>query len=216
MRSVLEEATWRNSRADAVGQEREWKIFVLLPRMLLRRPPVGGLVPKEKLVARFQMFARGERLSLLRASTICDEKAARSRNRRRRSAGDEIARLVIKAKHLFELGKLSTAGVGGCCSGFRRSNIIGLVAGCAPPPQEPREPLTPDMMRFQPEMKFHLDESMFGKNLRSTRKGVAGGVSGVTTEYLRPLLDDHRAMHLFPDWVRTWREPRCQKLLSPL
>ena len=32
---------------------------MLLPRMLLHRPPGGGLISKEKLVGRFEMFARG-------------------------------------------------------------------------------------------------------------------------------------------------------------
>ena len=45
---------------DAVRQERGWKLFMLLPRMLPYRLRGGGLISKEKLVGPFQMFARGE------------------------------------------------------------------------------------------------------------------------------------------------------------
>ena len=36
------------------------KLLLLLPRMLLHRPPGGGLLNKEKLLDRFKMFSRGE------------------------------------------------------------------------------------------------------------------------------------------------------------
>ena len=73
-----EEATWENHRMDTVRQERGWKLFMLLPRMLLHRPPGGGLISKEKLVGRVQMFARRDWIPLLRASATCDEQAARA------------------------------------------------------------------------------------------------------------------------------------------
>ena len=37
---------------------------------------------------------------------------------------------------------------------------------------------------------------MFGRNLRSSKRGAAGGPSGMTTEHLRPLLSDGRGMRL--------------------
>ena len=56
LRVALEEAT----SEQACRQERGWKLFILLPRMLLHRQPRGGLIPKEKLVQRFEAFGRGE------------------------------------------------------------------------------------------------------------------------------------------------------------
>ena len=35
-----------------------WKLFMVLPRMLLHRPPGGGLIPRSKLVARFEAFSK--------------------------------------------------------------------------------------------------------------------------------------------------------------
>ena len=39
-------------------QERGWKMLLLLPRLLLHRPPQGGLVSKRKLVERFEFCSR--------------------------------------------------------------------------------------------------------------------------------------------------------------
>ena len=44
------------SSDDVVGQSRGWKLFVMIPRMLLHRPPGGGLIAKEKLVGRFELL----------------------------------------------------------------------------------------------------------------------------------------------------------------
>ena len=48
-----------------------------------------------------------------------------------------------------------------------------------------------------PQTAFDLDEDLFSKNLRSLKKGAASGPSGMTTDHLRPLLLDHRGLHLF-------------------
>ena len=42
-----------------VRQVRGWKVFLLLPRMLLSRPPRGGHMSKEKLRKRFELFSAG-------------------------------------------------------------------------------------------------------------------------------------------------------------
>ena len=55
MRIAMEEAT----HAQAGQHERGWKLFMLLPRMLLHRPPRGGNIPKNKLVSRFDDFSAG-------------------------------------------------------------------------------------------------------------------------------------------------------------
>ena len=47
-------------------QERGWKLFLMIPRMLLHRGPGGGGIPRNKLIARFEAFARGEWLQLVR------------------------------------------------------------------------------------------------------------------------------------------------------
>ena len=84
-----------NSSDESVAK-RGWKLFKLIPRMLLHRPARGGMVSKEKFAHRFDLFARGEWLQLLEMSEQCDEDAARAR-RRRRSQGDNLERQVSRA-----------------------------------------------------------------------------------------------------------------------
>ena len=54
------------SSNDVVGRLRGWKLFVMIPRMLLHRPPGGGVVAKEKLVGRFELFHQGHWTQLIR------------------------------------------------------------------------------------------------------------------------------------------------------
>ena len=42
-----------------VQTERGWKLFLLLPRMLLFRPGRGGVVPRKKLEVRIKQFQEG-------------------------------------------------------------------------------------------------------------------------------------------------------------
>ena len=48
---------------------------------------------------------------------------------------------------------------------------------------------TEDLLIAQPEIPFQLDQGLPVKNLKSARRGAAGGPSGMTAEHLRPLLD---------------------------
>ena len=105
LRLALEEA----SSEDVVRQERGWKLFLLIPRMLLHRPPRGGLISKEKLRERFEVFARGEWNSLLEASSKCDDDAAARRRKHRQQEGDNLERRAARAKMLVALGELSSA-----------------------------------------------------------------------------------------------------------
>ena len=56
----------------------------------------------------------------------------------------------------------------------------------------PREPV-PDLPRGV--STFNLDETLFGRNVRSAKRGAAGGPSGMTCDHLRPLLDSPRDLH---------------------
>ena len=67
----LEEISEGHRANHARRQERGWKLFLLLPRMLLHRPPRGGLISRTKLVVRFEMFLKGESTGLIKASEVC-------------------------------------------------------------------------------------------------------------------------------------------------
>ena len=135
LRVALEEAT----AEQLCRQERGWKLFILLPRMLLHRPPRGGLLSKEKLIQRFDAFSQGQWESLLEASARCDEQAAVSRRRSRRRDGDDGERRAARAEMLVGLGELSSA----------RQALEG--ASLAPGTEETRQLLT-DRRKRPPEL----------------------------------------------------------------
>ena len=54
MRGALQEIGEGSRGIEFVREERGWKLFLLLPRMMLHRPPRGGLIPRSKLIHRFE------------------------------------------------------------------------------------------------------------------------------------------------------------------
>ena len=108
MRVALEEMVAGYRSHNLTRQERGWKLFLLLPRMLLHRGPRGCGIPRTKLLERFEMFVRGQWDNLLEASRVCGDKAAVARRRRTRR-GDDINKRVDRAEALVRLGELSSA-----------------------------------------------------------------------------------------------------------
>ena len=60
MRIVLAEIEGRSHQA-IMRSFRGWKLFLLLPRLLLHRFPRGGKIPKTQLQCRMEAFSRGPR-----------------------------------------------------------------------------------------------------------------------------------------------------------
>ena len=195
MKMVLEEIM---ASVEDVRVTRAWKVFSMLPRMLLHRPPGGGTISREKLVARFEDFSRGEWGRLIEASRACDEKAARSRRRAGRRRQDELELRAARAERLVQVGELSSArqALDGAALAPCNQTTLRLLTDASRRPPRPREPLPPEVLNHMPQIAFQLDEDVFNKNLRSSKKGAAAGPSGMTCEHLRPLLPDHRGLHL--------------------
>ena len=96
---------------DLLRQERGWKFFMFLPRMLLYRPP-RGVSCWGKLLKRFDQFNRGAWTSLVEASRTCCQQAAVVRRRRSRRGEKDLGRLV-------HMGELSSTRQGRCLTGSR-------------------------------------------------------------------------------------------------
>ena len=60
IRVALTEIDQGRSDGDASRSSRGWKLFLLLPRILLHKLPRGGLVPKKQLHRRFESFSEGD------------------------------------------------------------------------------------------------------------------------------------------------------------
>ena len=87
-----------------------WKLFMLLPRMLLFRPCREGLVPRKHLEERVRLFQEGQWLQLLEQSQANDLQGQVSTRRRRRPTTSTAMR-TERAKTLVQLGELSAARV---------------------------------------------------------------------------------------------------------
>ena len=106
LRVALAEVSGR--AGNPVQLERVWKLFLLLPRVLLHRSPRGGLISKSKLTERFDKLARGEWVQLIHASVQCDEQVAVIRRRKGRR-GDDLERRAIRALNFVRVGELFSA-----------------------------------------------------------------------------------------------------------
>ena len=77
---------------DAVAEERAWKLFGLIPVMLLHRPQGCGSVGKQELAERANKFGRGQWRELLASSQEVPKKIHRPRTSRTSSLNrnDEV------------------------------------------------------------------------------------------------------------------------------
>ena len=183
--------------SEALRRARGWKLF-LLPRMLLHRPPRGGTMPKYKLEARFDKFARGQWSELLRESIEGSETAAYLRARRsRRRPADDLAARAERAQALVMMGEISSGrqALSGAAVAPRTDHTLNLLTNIERRPPNPVRELPPEMLEFIPEVPFALDEKRFSQNLRSSRRGAAPGPSDMTSEHLRHLLSRPADLH---------------------
>ena len=181
-------------------KSRAWKLFVLLPRMLLFKPPRGGLVAKSKMVERFKFFSDGRWEDLLLLSRDSAMAAVQALGqRRRRAPPDPVEHRAERAHNLIQMGELSAARQALDGDPVAPGNDATLRALRDPQrrPQAPRGPLAPELIGFQAAALVELEQDRLLKNLRSARRGAAGGPSGMTADHVRPLLDSERDAESF-------------------
>ena len=192
MRVAFAEIDQGRVERDATRSSRGWKLFLLLPRLLLHKPPRGGLVPKRKLQDRFEVFADGDWASLLASSMVHASRAAQASSRRsRRQDTDNLESRAARAEALVHMGELSAARQaleGAAVAPGTRDTLNALQDPERRPPVL-RDPIPPDILHAAPAEQFSLDFDVFTRNIRSARRGAAGGPSGMTAEHLRFILE---------------------------
>ena len=92
IRVAMKEISHGVDDIDERRQIRGWKLFFLLPRLLLFRPHRGGNLPKKNLEERFRMFIEGRWVQLLIDSEACEAASSLATRRRRRNFSDTIDR----------------------------------------------------------------------------------------------------------------------------
>ena len=155
------------------------------------------------------MIQQPRRLARVGSSQCdCDDQAAVSRRRRARRQGeDDLEQRAVRAEMLVHYGELSSArqALEGAALAPGNQETLNALTDASRRPAQPRDPLPERLLNSVPEIRFQLDEDQFCWNLRRSRRGAAGGPSGMTTEHLRPLLRDIRGMRL-------WRLRTCLRL----
>ena len=188
---AMRKASTAFSNRSELQSVRAWKLLLLLPRMLLRKPSRVCSVSKGKFQERFDAFARGDWGSLLSQSEEAAKSAAAIRQRSQRTRVDSVEQRAERAQSLAELGELSSARLaldGASCAPRNEQTLRAL--------RDPRrrlvalrEDLPDEVQSHQPVVPFELDHEAVLQNLRSARRGAAPGPSGMTSEHLRPLLE---------------------------
>ena len=176
---------WQHEHDDTT-EIRGWKLFFLLPRILLHRPPRGGLVPKAQLQERVDKSLQGQWVALLETSLELSIQGAAASCRRRRGQKDTIERRAARAFELCQLGKLSSA---------RQA-----LEGAAIAPGDSKTEKLKDETRRPRVARIPIDRSILEvllQNLHTARRGAAAGPSGMTAEHLKPLLADTVCTRLF-------------------
>ena len=172
-----------------------WKLFFLLPRLLLFRPLRGGLVSKRQLHERMALFNAGDWAQLLlESNSIAEAGTQAAVQKRRQHVQDDISRRAARAERLALLGELSAGRQALEGATIAHGNLSTLRAPTNPirRPAAPREPLHEDLTRYVPEHEFQLYPDVFFANVRSARRGTAAGPSGMTADHVRPLLESER------------------------
>ena len=135
MRICMEEVLKSKRVHDVDSDQRAWKLFLLLPRMLLFRPTTGGNVSKGHLMERLDLFTNGQWNQLIaRSNQISQAVASINARRRRHEAGSDLEHRAARAEKLVALGEFVSwqAGVGWSRNGTGEHENVGSAYG----PQE--------------------------------------------------------------------------------
>ena len=108
LRIALREICEGAAQHDETRQTCGWKLLVLLPRMVLFRPPRGGLIPRQRLFDRFVLFNQGSWIQLLIEGRECCEASMNAVRRRRRTTTDSIERRAERAQMMVMMSEVSS------------------------------------------------------------------------------------------------------------
>ena len=186
-----------HSQKKELELERAWKLFLLLPRMLLTRTRMKGEDGKNEFFSRIRAFHRGDWLTLVQQARLPKRKKTAQR------AGLDVDAKLRAAEQRARWGELSHA----------RQELVGTPLAprtmetyyklCDPAgrPQQPRSlERLQQVCQFQPESAVELDYYRFISNVRSAPRGKSGGLSGMRNEHLKclvfsPRLEDAKALY---------------------
>ena len=146
-----------------------WKLFCLVPFLLLRRPFGGRRVSREDLCERFDKFTRGEWHALLEEALAEDHRGI---SKARTSTLEAKARAACQKVQLGEVSRARQCLVGASIAPGTEESFRAMQDRR---PQEVVREIPAEVREFQPEVPVSLDKPIFLKSLRSARRGSSPG-----------------------------------------
>ncbi|CAE7533395.1 unnamed protein product [Symbiodinium natans] len=191
--SALQAIRVAHEGRDDVARVRAWKLFLLLPRLLLARCFETGGEGRAVLLRRVQLFREGRWDSLhgqlgavpsrTRQPTTPDASEARAAAACARVRRGEISR----ARQVLTAAALAPGD---------EATLRALTDPSRRPPQ-PLRPVPQHVMNHHPAEEVALSKQQVADALRTSKRGSAAGLSGTTVEFYKLLLDDEGALEAF-------------------
>ena len=173
---------------------RSWKLWLLLPRMLLHRPPGIRTISKPDWRLRIAQFQEGEWTTLLRQAAAANPQRANISTDPHQTSPEtpDSEQRTRRARQLVHQGELSAARQALTAGPLAPSTDATLreLRDPARRPPHPYQEFPQHLTEFHPPAPPNLPPTQLLTNLRKARKGAAPGPSGFTAEILRLVLDD--------------------------
>ena len=169
VRLAMREASGARETGDVLRLTRAWKLFLLLPRTFLSRPPRGGLVPKTRLLERVSLFHNGQWCDLVERSAVDAETAHFAACRKRRRAKSEVEQRASRALRCVLDGELSAGrqALEGAEVAPGTQETLNALRNSQRRPTGLRDPLPEQVADHVPDNPVSLDSDLFARTLRA-------------------------------------------------
>ena len=175
------------------AETRPWKLFGLIPIMLLHKLYGTGSVGRSVLGHRVDDFARGLWTDLIQSAR---DTVPRPRPIPPVSMVQEQERRGRAAQNRVQQGQVSKARqelIGAALAPRDESTLDELTRRR---PQERRQQIPVEVLDFVPDGELRLDTKQFAECLRSAPSGSSPGPGGCSNEILKVCLDDRETLLL--------------------
>ena len=170
-----------------LAETRAWKLFGLIPMMLLHRPRGSRSVGRDELCKRADEVARGHWMELI-MSARNGHRTPSLPGVERTDEGERTRRGVVAQERVMQ--------------GQRCQSQV--------------QPIPLDVMDFTPETPVELDSRVFATSLRSAPRGSAAGPGGCTYEMLQVCLDDVEVLQMLTSAAEKFSIAALPRVVSKL
>ena len=177
--------------ADVEAEIRAWKLFGVIPMMLLHKPQGVGSVGRSELAQRVNLFQRGSWAQLIHQACAVPRERSTHRDM---TEEEEHARRGKAAQNRVQMGQVSRARQELTGASVAPRNAATLEELRRRRPQQRRANIPEEVTNFVPEDELVLESKLFAVCLRSAPSGSAPGPGGCTNEILRVCLDDKETL----------------------